>query len=107
MNLKEIFSEFDDLINKPVPNFSKIELALSKISPAALSLRIQEDVGFTYLLDYYLRFVDASLVKNILQNPLFQHEALEELFSVTLPHSIKRFYRKNRFPVLWTRIGLT
>lgn len=73
--------ELNRLLSHPIPNFKKIETAIEKVSPALLSLEIEEDVGFSYLIDYYLRYIDANIVKNILQNPMFSHNALIELFN--------------------------
>lgn len=81
MEKKQIFKELDELLTGPIPNFKKIEKALEKIPPAALAIEIQEDVGFAYLMDYYFHYIDEEVVKNILQNPFFSHEALFELFS--------------------------
>lgn len=80
MDKNDIFKELDELLTSPIPNFKKIEDALRKIPPAFIAFEIQENVGFTYLLDYYLRHIDFHLVQSILQNPLFTHDALIELF---------------------------
>ena len=53
----------DEELMRPIPNFKNIEEAISNIPPAILSMAILEDVGFTYLIDYYLRHMDVQIVK--------------------------------------------
>ncbi|MDZ4725435.1 MAG: hypothetical protein SH817_04720 [Leptospira sp.] len=89
--LKELFS----LVYDNVPKLKLIENVLSDIHPAVLSNEIEKDVGFAYLMDYYLRFMDESLIKKILQNPLFSSKALSELFycQITSIHKAKLLNR--------------
>ena len=46
------FRVLDEELTRPIPNFRKVQEAISNIPPAILSMAILEDVGFTYLIDY-------------------------------------------------------
>lgn len=76
LNLDALFA----LIYDSVPKLKQIEKVLDEIHPGALSVEIEKDVGFAYMMDYYFRIIDPQVVKKILQNPLFSQEALTELF---------------------------
>lgn len=98
----ENFLELNEEINKIIPNFLNIEKAIEKTSPAILSIAILEDVGFTYLLDYYLRHINPKTVKSILQNPMFSHEAMLELFYCQVTAFDKAFIQKKPLPDLFS-----
>ncbi|MCX8000101.1 MAG: hypothetical protein N3A69_14300, partial [Leptospiraceae bacterium] len=74
------FQKLDAEITKPIPNFKQIEAALYEVPPILVASAILDDVGFTYLLDYYLRYMQKNTVQKVLQNPMFYPEALMELF---------------------------
>ncbi len=97
-NLLELNRE----LNKTIPNFSKIEMAIAKVPPAILSFEIIEDVGFTYLLDYYLRHINPKIVKSIIQNPMFSHEAMIELFYCQVTAFDKALIQKKPLPDLFS-----
>ncbi|HMV41361.1 MAG TPA: hypothetical protein PK079_01135 [Leptospiraceae bacterium] len=97
----------DEELTKPIPNFRKIEEAISNISPAILSMAILEDVGFTYLIDYYLRHINIQVVKKILQNPMFSHEALIELFYCQVTAYHKAILQKKPLPEMLTSYWTT
>ncbi|MBK8394731.1 MAG: hypothetical protein IPL26_05730 [Leptospiraceae bacterium] len=103
------FKLLDEELTRPIPNFRKVEAAIANIPPAILSMGILQDVGFTYLIDYYLRHMDISLVKNILQNPMFSHEALIELFYCQVTAYHKAILQKKPLPELvssyWTTLS--
>lgn len=92
--------KLDDLMTKPIPSFKEIETTLDKTPPAVLSAIVLEDVGFTYLLDYYLRFVNSKIVRKILQNPMFAPEALIELFSCQITNYHKAIILRKPPPEL-------
>lgn len=98
----ENFLELNREINKSIPNFSKIQDAIAKTPPAILSIAIVEDVGFTYLLDYYLRHIDPKIVKSILHNPMFTHEAMVELFFCQVTAFDKALIQKKPLPDLFS-----
>ncbi|MCB1190014.1 MAG: hypothetical protein H7A23_12675 [Leptospiraceae bacterium] len=101
--------KLDDLMTRPIPSFKEIETTIDLTPPAVLSSIIQEDAGFTYLLDYYLRFIDAKIVKKILQNPMFAPEALMELFSCQITNYHKAILLRKPPPELlssyWAELG--
>lgn len=103
------FQELDKELTRTIPNFKKIEDAIEKVPPAVLAIAIQEDVGFTYLIDYYFRHIDSSIVKKILQNPMFTHEALIELFYCQITAYHKAILQKKPTPELissyWTNLS--
>lgn len=101
------YKHLDEELTKPIPNFRKIEEAISNISPAILSMAILEDVGFTYLIDYYLRHIDIQVVKKILQNPMFTHEALIELFYCQVTAYHKAILQKKPLPEMLTSYWTT
>ena len=76
------------LYDSPIPSFRKIEKEIELLSPALLAARITSDAGFAWLTDYYFRVIDQDIVKRILQDPGFTHEALYELFNcqITMIH---------------------
>lgn len=84
------------LVYEPVPKFKEIEKVLDGVHPATLSLEIEKDVGFAYMMDYYFRVVDSFVVKKILQNPLFTEKALTELFycQITAMHKSRLLGRQ-------------
>ncbi|MCC5813153.1 MAG: hypothetical protein JJT78_00220 [Leptospira sp.] len=88
---KEVMNRLIELVYAPVPQFKEIEKALDAIHPATLSLEIEKDVGFAYMMDYYFRVINSLIVKKILQNPLFTESALIELFycQITSMHKAK------------------
>ncbi len=96
----------DKELMRPIPNFRTIEAAISDIPPAILSMAIMEDVGFTYLVDYYLRHMDLQIVRKILQNPMFSHDALVELFYCQVTAYHKAILQKKPLPEMvssyWT-----
>ncbi|MCB1142673.1 MAG: hypothetical protein H7A24_04460 [Leptospiraceae bacterium] len=75
------FIALDNEMSSLIPNFQKVEEALNKTPPILVSNAILEDVGFTYLLDYYLKYASENTVKRLFQNPMFSREALMELFN--------------------------
>jgi len=99
----------DEELMRPIPNFKNIEEAISNIPPAILSMAILEDVGFTYLIDYYLRHMDVQIVKKILQNPMFSHDALVELFYCQVTAYHKAILQKKPLPEMvssyWTTLS--
>ena len=99
----------DEELMRPIPNFRNIEDAISNIPPAILSMAILEDVGFTYLIDYYLRHMDVQIVKKILQNPMFSHDALVELFYCQVTAYHKAILQKKPLPEMlssyWTTLS--
>jgi hypothetical protein len=99
----------DEELMRPIPNFKNIEEAISNIPPAILSMAILEDVGFTYLIDYYLRHMDVQIVKKILQNPMFSHDALVELFYCQVTAYHKAILQKKPLPDMvssyWTTLS--
>ena len=99
----------DEELIRPIPNFRNIEEAISNIPPAILSMAILEDVGFTYLIDYYLRHMDVQIVKKILQNPMFSHDALVELFYCQVTAYHKAILQKKPLPEMvssyWTTLS--
>lgn len=99
----------DEELMRPIPNFRNIEEAISNIPPAILSMAILEDVGFTYLIDYYLRHMDVQIVKKILQNPMFSHDALVELFYCQVTAYHKAILQKKPLPEMvssyWTTLS--
>ncbi|MBE7413554.1 MAG: hypothetical protein L6Q54_05940 [Leptospiraceae bacterium] len=101
-NYNHLFEGFEQLISSPVPNFKKIESEIEKIPPAAISMKIQEDVAFTFLLDYYFRYIDSKIVKKILQNPMFTPEALAELFYCQIASIYKSVLNKKEKPELFS-----
>ena len=78
------FKDLTKEMYKPIPNFKKVEEVLLEVPPILISEAILDDIGFTYTLDYFLRYVSESTVKKIFRNSLFQQEALVELFSVQI-----------------------
>jgi hypothetical protein len=80
----ENFKNLDNEITKIIPNFQSIELALNNTSPLIISNAIIDDIGFTYLIDYYFNYVSNSTVLKIIQNPFFERNALIELFSIRI-----------------------
>jgi hypothetical protein len=82
-------------VYESVPKLKKIEQELDYVHPASLSLEIETDVGFAYMMDYYFRIIDPLVVKKILQNPLFSQKALTELFycQITAIHKSKLLNR--------------
>lgn len=103
------FKALDEELMRPIPNFKKVEEAISNIPPAILSMAILDDVGFTYLIDYYLRHMDIQIVKKILQNPMFSHDALIELFYCQVTAYHKAILQKKPLPELvssyWTTLS--
>ncbi len=99
----------DEELMRPIPNFKHIEEAISNIPPAILSIAILEDVGFTYLIDYYLRHMDVHNVRKVLQNPMFSHEALVELFYCQVTAYHKAILQKKPLPDMvssyWTTLS--
>ena len=99
----------DEELMRPIPNFKNIEEAISNIPPAILSMAILEDVGFTYLIDYYLRHMDVQIVRKILQNPMFSHDALVELFYCQVTAYHKAILQKKPLPEMvssyWTTLS--
>lgn len=103
------FKILDEELTRPIPNFKNIQEAIRNIPPAILSMAILEDVGFTYLLDYYLRHIELPIVRNVLQNPMFSHEALVELFYCQITAYHKAILQKKPLPELvssyWTSLS--
>jgi len=103
------FKILDEELTRPIPNFRKVQEAISNIPPAILSMAILEDVGFTYLIDYYLRHMDMQIVRKVLQNPMFSHEALVELFYCQVTAYHKAILQKKPLPELvssyWTTLS--
>ncbi len=103
------YKALDEELTRPIPNFKRIEEAISNIPPAILSMAILEDVGFTYLIDYYLRHMDLQIVKKILQNPMFSHDALVELFYCQVTAYHKAILQKRPLPEMvssyWTTLS--
>lgn len=103
------FRVLDEELTRPIPNFRKVQEAISNIPPAILSMAILEDVGFTYLIDYYLRHMDMQIVRKVLQNPMFSHEALVELFYCQVTAYHKAILQKKPLPELvssyWTTLS--
>jgi hypothetical protein len=103
------YKALDEELTRPIPNFKRIEEAISNIPPAILSMAILEDVGFTYLIDYYLRHMDLQIVKKILQNPMFSHDALVELFYCQVTAYHKAILQKKPLPEMvssyWTTLS--
>ncbi|MCC6274247.1 MAG: hypothetical protein IT569_00160 [Leptospiraceae bacterium] len=97
-----LFEDLERLISRPIPNFKEIESELEKIPPAAIALKIQDDVAFTFLLDYYFRYIDPKIVKKILQNPMFTPEALAELFYCQIASIYKSILNKKEKPELFS-----
>ncbi len=91
----EKFKELLELIYAPVPKLKQIEKSIESVHPAILSMEIEKDVGFAYMMDYYFRMLDEGIVKKILQNPLFTQLALQELFycQITSLHKAKLLKR--------------
>lgn len=100
------FMELDRALTRPIPNFKDIEDSLYEVPPVLIASAIIEDVGFTYLLDYYLRYMSKNTVQKILQNPMFYHEALMELFYCQVTAYHKAILQKKPPPELissyWT-----
>lgn len=100
------FQKLDSEITKPIPNFKKIESALYEVPPILVASAILDDVGFTYLLDYFLRYMQKSTVQKVLQNPMFYPEALMELFYCQVTAYHKAILQKKPPPDLissyWT-----
>jgi len=94
-NHPDKIKELLELVYEPVPKLKKIELVLGEIHPATLSDEIEKDVGFAYMMDYYFRLTDKFTVKSILQNPMFSHAALTELFycQITAIHKAKLLHK--------------
>ncbi len=103
------FRNLDFEMIKPIPNFKKIEEALNEVPPILIASAILDDVGFTYLLDYYLRYVQKTTVRRILQNPMFYPEALMELFYCQVTAYHKAILQKKSPPELissyWTYLS--
>jgi hypothetical protein len=73
------FQKLDKELLSSIPNFKSVEEALYETPPVLVSSAIL-DVGFAYLLDYYLRYISEGTVRKLLQNPVFSKDALVELF---------------------------
>lgn len=103
------FLELDRELTRPIPNFKAINEALEKVPPFVISNAVLNDVGFTYLLDYYLKYMEKSTVQKILQNPLFATEALMELFYCQITAYHKAILQKKPAPDLissyWTYLS--
>ncbi|MCB1177786.1 MAG: hypothetical protein KDK36_09425 [Leptospiraceae bacterium] len=103
------YQKLDALLVRTIPNFKDIEEALNHVPPVIISSAIINDVGFTYLLDYYLRYVSANTVCKILQNPMFEKEALMELFYCQVTNYHKAILQKKPVPELissyWTYLS--
>ncbi len=103
------YRTLDEELMRPIPNFKRIEEAISDIPPAILSMAILEDVGFTYLIDYYLRHMDMHIVRKVLQNPMFSHDALVELFYCQVTAYHKAILQKKPLPEMvssyWTTLS--
>jgi hypothetical protein len=103
------YKALDYELARPIPNFKRIEEAISNIPPAILSMAILEDVGFTYLIDYYLRHMDLQIVRKVLQNPMFSHDALVELFYCQVTAYHKAILQKKPLPEMvssyWTTLS--
>ncbi|NCN09761.1 MAG: hypothetical protein GW938_07955 [Leptospira sp.] len=89
------FSELLELVYAPLPKLKQIEKTIEMVHPATISTEIEKNVGFAYMMDYYFRIIDQNLVKSILQNPIFSHQALTELFycQITSIHKAKLLKR--------------
>jgi hypothetical protein len=100
------FIALDNALTRPIPNFKSIEEALYEVPPVLIASAIIEDVGFTYLLDYYLRYMNKNTVQKVLQNPMFFHESLMELFYCQVTAYHKAVLQKKPVPELissyWT-----
>ncbi|HMY68717.1 MAG TPA: hypothetical protein PL048_13235 [Leptospiraceae bacterium] len=103
------FLELDRELTRPIPNFKAINEALEKVPPFVISNAVLNDVEFTYLLDYYLKYMEKSTVQKILQNPLFATEALMELFYCQITAYHKAILQKKPAPDLissyWTYLS--
>ncbi|HMV80025.1 MAG TPA: hypothetical protein PKA14_18980 [Leptospiraceae bacterium] len=101
--------ELDRELTRPIPNFKAINEALEKVPPFVISNAVLNDVEFTYLLDYYLKYMEKSTVQKILQNPLFATEALMELFYCQITAYHKAILQKKPAPDLissyWTYLS--
>jgi hypothetical protein len=103
------FNRLDAELVRPIPNFKSIEKALYEVPPVLVSQAILNDVGFTYLLDYYLRYMSKNTVQKVLQNPLFERDALMELFYCQVTAYHKAILQKKPIPELissyWTYLS--
>lgn len=103
------FQTLDSEMTRPIPNFKRVEDALNQVPPILIASAILDDVGFTYLLDYYLRYVQKTTVQKILQNPMFYPEALMELFYCQVTAYHKAILQKKTPPELissyWTYLS--
>lgn len=103
------FQKLDAELLKPIPNFKNIESALFDVPPFYVSNAILSDVGFTYLLDYYLRYMSENTVRKVLQNPMFEKDALMELFYCQVTAYHKAILQKKPTPELissyWTYLS--
>ncbi len=103
------FNRLDAELVRPIPNFKNIEDALFEVPPVLVAQAILNDVGFTYLLDYYLRYMSKNTVQKVLQNPLFEKDALMELFYCQVTAYHKAILQKKPTPELissyWTYLS--
>jgi hypothetical protein len=103
------FQKLDKALIRPIPNFKEIEACLNEVPPVLIASAILDDVGFTYLLDYYLRYMSKQTIQKILQNPMFYHEALLELFYCQITAYHKAILQKKQPPELissyWTYLS--
>ena len=104
-NILKNNSAFQNLnleLSRPIPNFTSIEKAIQVTPPAIIALAIEEDVGFTYLLDYFFRHIHPETVRSILQNPMFTHSAMIELFYCQITSYHKAILQKKPPPELFS-----
>jgi hypothetical protein len=102
LSKNEAFLNLEIELSKTIPNFTRIAEAIEKTPPSILSLAITNDMGFTYLIDYYFRHIDNRIVKSILQHPMFEHEALKELFSCQVTAYDKALIQGKPLPDLFS-----
>jgi len=88
------------LIYESVPKFKEIDKAIQEVHPAILSLEIEKDVGFAYMMDYYFRFMNPVTVRAIFSHPLFTEKALQELFYCHITSIHKAILQKKPVPDL-------
>ncbi|MDX1957266.1 MAG: hypothetical protein SFU98_01770 [Leptospiraceae bacterium] len=100
------FKKLDRELISSMPNFKAIEEAIFKTPPVYISSAILDDVGFVYLIDYYLRYMSETTIKKLLQSPVFSKDALVELFYCQVTAYHKAILQKKPLPELissyWT-----
>ncbi len=88
---QEKLKDLQKLLYDSVPKIKQIQSAIIEVHPGLISLEIEKDVGFAYLMDYYFKYLDKYEIRNLIQHPSFSQKALSELFfcHITSIHKAK------------------